>query len=152
MSRAAEFIRDELDAYRDSSARAATSPSERGDLADWVQLGLAHLQMIRDQELRWAADTSGGDTDRDAARRHEIAALYERWTRSCEPLLQQIRQLQQAGERIEGGTELSLAYQEIRGVLSIPPDRVIGALKHLDQGRFRTTAEIRDELRRKMGA
>lgn len=103
--------------------------------------------MIRGQELRWAADMPDENADRDTERRREIAALYERWTRSCEPLLQQIRLLQQAGERIEGGPELSEAYQEIKGVLSIPPDRVIDALKHLDQGRFRTTAEIRNELR-----
>ena len=146
------YHRDELDAYRASSARAATSPTDRGDLVDWIQLGLTHLQMIRSQEQRWAADTSDENADRDAERRREIAALYERWTRSCEPLLQQIGLLQQASEQIEGGTELSQAYQEIRGVLSIPPDRVISALRHLDQAHFRTTAEIRNELRGKVGA
>jgi len=76
--------------------------------------------------------------------------LYESWLRPRDSILVALKAAHKKGCPVQGAQQFREACTEVRSILSVPLDRALRALQNPAPGR--TTAEIRDELRRKVEA
>ena len=63
-----------------------------------------------------------------------------------------VAQIERTGFQVEGKAELRQAELDLRGMLSVPADRLRQAAENVRQRRGRSLAEVRDALQRRLHA
>ena len=63
-----------------------------------------------------------------------------------------VAQMERTGFQVEGKAELRQAELDLRGMLSVPADRLRQAAENVRQRRGRSLAEVRDALQRRLHA
>ena len=148
MVRTAQFLHDQLRAYSQSWQEADT-PDCR-ELENWLQIGLSYFRTIQDIDCRWSDEVQRGERTWSEGDARSLMDLYGEWLRPCDAILAAVKVVQKEGCPVEGAKLFRAASIQAKSIVSIPLDRVVSALQNPAPGR--TTAEIRDELRRKVEA
>lgn len=149
---AAALVR-QLDAY-DSAALDAASVREGGALAGEVEvmvdLGVAMFEVIAamvERDNARAATAGGGPMPEPLARGYLDA--YRRLGATFDRTDTLLRRAQALGHDVVNASAFHAARLELRSLLSLDYDRVVAATAG---GPRRSSAEVRDALRRKLAA
>ena len=95
----------------------------------------------------------------DAGKRgysHDDVLAWEARLKTLLPLFDAanaaVAQIERTGFQVEGKAELRQAELDLRGMLSVPADRLRQAAENVRQRRGRSLAEVRDALQRRLHA
>jgi hypothetical protein len=142
-------IERQIDAFRESVAEQERR-SEPADVAGLVAVGLMMYDALQGLCHRFDREIAAGE------RRYELTAARAAWQEFVDlhELLRTVSRIasraHREGQRFDGLDRLEQAVIECGLIASVPPDRADAAEGR--NGPRKTMAEVRDELRRRMGA
>jgi hypothetical protein len=120
------------------------------DLEAVVSLGMSLYHFVKQLDRRVAEAVGAGEYELSEIDARRVAGWYTDWLTPCDSLLTAIGNAESAGHSIAGSEEFRGACRDVRGILSLPVDRIVTATQHLDGGASRPMGEIRNELRGKL--
>lgn len=115
------------------------------DLEAILSFGLHLYRVILDLNERWAQDAESRKMPRDLEAVQRFHAWYTAWLKPCRAILLDIEQLEADGFKVSGAEAFRAACIDVRATLSIPWDR------ERESGPGKTTQDVRDGLRRRLG-
>ena len=142
----------QLEAYGSADTDRAGGAPDRRAVESAIDVGVGLFEAAKNEVRRWQQDTA----DWDAPATIERARAYDRTYRtlhvSLSRLLSDAGALQASQTPPENLDRLRAAVQELDGIVCFDLERVIRADHAFRTGRpTRTTAEVRDALRRRVG-
>lgn len=152
MMTSTNFLREQLEAnvqawkYDHDRAMACWEMEAR------LKLVMSLYEVIQTIDRHWGQETRSDSATFDEAAAGQIGDLYRIWLKPSQEVIRIIANLRRQGYAIEGADAFEQAYAATRGLLDIPIERVLRASRQVTEGKGRPAAEVKDELRRRLGA
>ena len=147
-----DIVRSLLHAYRDSWQRQAGAQWTAWELQQQLRLALTLYDVLSAAaEQRGAEVNKRGGTERDSFIRdtHEVTTA---WYEPSRQVMGVLKERSRDGAVFEGLMRLERLCHDVGWYLAGDPERMIRALRDVDEGRMIPLQELRDELRRRSGA
>jgi hypothetical protein len=120
-----------------------------------IDVGVSLFESAKNEVRRWQQDVVDWDAPETIEKARAYDTLYRTLHESLQHLARDVVALEAAGpgSAPDNAERLRAALHELAGIVCFDLDRVIAADRALRSGApTRTTAEIRDGLRRRMGS
>ena len=123
-----------------------------GEVEDLLAVAVGVYERLQAAVRRWQESVTEWESDSwiEQARRHE--ARYRRLRETYDRIAQLLADWEAGGGRAEGAAAFRAAKLDLDLLCQLSVERMMKADESLGQGRGRSMAEVRDELRRRLGA
>ena len=117
------------------------------DVEDLVSVAVSLFNSIKQSVARWHTRGEALSTEQEIAEGRRYYHLYETAASLFQVVTGLVERITACGFVVEGATELTAADRELRGILSVPFDRMVKSVAQLRAGQSRPLGEVMGELR-----
>lgn len=151
---ATNILDSQLDLLRAQSEAwgAREKLAARRELEEVIAFSNFVYERIRGIDAEWVAEMEAAGIEAPLDDAKALESLYAKWRDRAKANLERAAEFARAGHPIKGLDRLHEFYREAEGILSVPAERLRQGAKHVEEGRMRPLAEVRDELLRRYGA
>jgi exonuclease VII large subunit len=135
-----------------ASEPSAGVATVRREYEDLLAMAVALYERIRTGVQQWQASVKDWESPAWLDQARQFEARYRRLQETFANIAAALADLEAAGGRPEGALEFRAAKLDLDLLCQLSVDRMLKADESLRQGRGRSMAEVRDELRRRLGA
>jgi hypothetical protein len=144
----------QIEVYNEAEGPGQLGPGpRRRSVESAIDVGVLLFDAAKNEVRRWQQDVLNWDDPRVLEQSRAYDRLYRVLHDTLGRLATEVTSLEAVGEVPENAERLRTALHELDGIVCFDLERVIQADRARREGRpARTTAEVRDEFRRRMGS
>jgi hypothetical protein len=144
----------QIESLDKSAAEVSASPraTVTGDLEDLLAVAVAIFDHLGAGVQRWQASVKDWKSDAWLDEARQFETRYRKLHQAFGHIAQLLAHWESIGTRVEGADAFRKTKLELDLLCQFSVDRLLKADESIHHGRGRPMAEVRDELRRRLGA